>query len=84
MLNLGNILQNSLFYHLKFFLKKIISEKFRHLFLELFFADPAPGLWYILLKCNKVNQLECNYFKKALKKNLVILFYYVAKYILTN
>jgi hypothetical protein len=42
MSNLGNILQNSLFYSKKNFLEKIFSEKFRHLFLELFFADPAP------------------------------------------
>jgi hypothetical protein len=37
--NFGNIPQNSLFHHINFFLKKIISQKVGFLFLEFFFFD---------------------------------------------
>jgi hypothetical protein len=43
----NNILQHSLFHHTKnYFFQKIISLKFRHLFFELLFANPAHGLRY--------------------------------------
>jgi hypothetical protein len=47
--NLGNILQNSLFYRVKNNnLKKKNSKKIWHLFLELVFCRPCPRTMVIL------------------------------------
>jgi hypothetical protein len=47
--NLKNILQNSLFHHVKKKFENIFSQKFGFYFQNYFFADPAPGLWYLFI-----------------------------------